>query len=289
MPKRYLKEFYWKDYVTITIGLCLYALGFQGFIVPVEIVTGGLTGVSLLIQFATAIPYENAYFVINCLLLLVATKILGAKFLVKTIYGVVVLTLLLKLCKAFINGPIIVEEPLMSGVIGGMMCGAGIGLVFGASGSTGGTDIIVAIIAKYRNIAFGRGMLFVDLCIISSSYFLFHDYQKIVYGLIVMAVMTYTVDLVINGTRQSVQFFIFSQKYDTIATAINKELRRGCTVLDGTGWYTKSPTKVIVVVAKQSEASTFFHLIKSIDEDAFISQSTVRGVYGQGFDKIKVK
>jgi uncharacterized membrane-anchored protein YitT (DUF2179 family) len=112
-------------------------------------------------------------------------------------------------------------------------------------------------------------------------------FQIIIYGLIVMGVMTYSIDMVINGFRQSVQILVFSEKYETIATAINQELHRGCTVLDGMGWYTKNPTKVIIVLAKRTEALETFRLIKSIDEKAFISQSTVRGVYGEGFDKIK--
>ncbi|WP_029903721.1 YitT family protein [Prevotella sp. 10(H)] len=287
MPKRYLKEFYWKDYVTILFGLAFYALGLIGFIKPVGIVTGGLTGIALLVEYATEIPLQYTYFFTNCALLLVALKLLGFKFMVKTIFGVIVLTFLLTLCQEYIKEPIVKNEPLLSGVIGGMLCGTGIGLVFSANGSTGGTDIIVALINKYKNIAFGRGMLLCDFIIICSSYFLFYDYQKIVYALIVMGVMTYCIDIVINGFRQSIQILIFSEKYDIIADAINHELRRGCTVLDATGWYTKKPSKVIIVLAKRSEAIEMFRLIKSIDERAFISQSTVRGVYGEGFDKIK--
>lgn len=287
MPKRYLKEFYWKDYLNITIGLALYAIGLIGFIKPVGIVTGGLTGIALLVEYASRIPLQYTYFFVNCMLLLVALKILGVKFLVKTIYGVIVLTGLLTLCQMYITEPIIHEEPLLSGVIGGMLCGAGIGMVFSANGSTGGTDIVVALINKYKNVAFGRGMLFCDFVIICCSFFVFQDVQKIVYGLIVMGVMTYTIDMVINGFRQSVQVLIFSSKYEIIADAINKEMNRGCTVLDGTGWYSKQPVKVVVVLAKRSEAVDLFRLIKRIDERAFISQSTVRGVYGEGFDQIR--
>ncbi len=287
MPKRYLKEFYWKDYLNITIGLCLYAVGLIGFIKPVGIVTGGLAGVALLVEYASKIPLQLTYFSVNCLLLLVALKILGIKFLVKTIYGVIVLTGLLTLCQMYITEPIIHEEPLLSGVIGAMLCGSGIGMVFSANGSTGGTDIVVALINKYKNVAFGRGMLLCDFVIICCSYFVFQDMQKIVYGLIVMGVMTYTIDMVINGFRQSVQVLVFSSKYEIIANAINKEMNRGCTVLDGTGWYSKQPVKVIVVLAKRSEAVDLFRLIKRIDERAFISQSTVRGVYGEGFDQIR--
>jgi uncharacterized membrane-anchored protein YitT (DUF2179 family) len=289
MAKRYLKDFYWRDYVNITLGLILYAFGLIGFIRPGGIVTGGLAGVGLLVEYATngRIVLQQTYFVVNCILLLAALKILGLKFLVKTIYGVLVLTGLLTLAGYLIQKPIITSEPLLAGVIGAMLCGSGIGLVFSANGSTGGTDIVVAVINKYKNIAFGRGMLLCDFIIISCSYFVFQDFNKIVYGLIVMGVMTYSIDMVINGFRQSVQVLIISEKYETIANAINKELHRGCTLLDGTGWYTKRPTKVIMVLAKRVESVQLFRLVRSIDERAFISQSTVRGVYGEGFDKIK--
>ncbi|MFV0536123.1 MAG: YitT family protein [Dysgonomonas sp.] len=287
MPKRYLKDFYWKDYALIFFGLALYAVGLIGFIKPVGIVTGGLTGIALLIEYASGIPLQYTYFLTNCALLVVALKLLGLKFMIKTIYGVIVLTCLLTICQMFIKEPIVKDEPLLSGVIGAMMCGVGIGLVFSSNGSTGGTDIVVAIINKYKNIAFGRGMLLCDFVIICCSYFVIWDYQIIVYALLVMGVMTYCIDMVINGFRQSVQILVFSEKYDTIATAINEELHRGCTVLEGMGWYTKRQTKVLIILAKRSEAVEIFRLIKSIDEKAFISQSTVRGVYGEGFDKIR--
>ncbi len=289
MPKRYLKDFYWKDYLNITLGLALYAVGLIGFIRPGGIVTGGLAGIGLLIEYATngKIVLQETYFVVNCILLLAALKILGFKFLIKTIYGVIVLTGLLTLAGFIIKEPIITSEPLLAGVIGAMMCGAGIGLVFSSNGSTGGTDIIVAVINKYKNIAFGRGMLLCDFIIIACSYFVFQDFNKIVYGLIVMGVMTYSIDMVINGFRQSVQVLIISDKYEIIADAINKELHRGCTLLDGMGWYTKKPTRVIMVLAKRVESVQLFRLVRSIDEKAFISQSTVRGVYGEGFDKIR--
>lgn len=274
----------------ILLGLSFYAVGLTGFIMPSKIVTGGLAGVSLLIEYATLgkIPLQETYFVVNCVLLLIALKVLGGKFLIKTVFGVVVLTALLTYCRTFLAAGFITDEPLLSGVIGGMLCGAGVGLVFSANGSTGGTDIIIAIIGKYKNITFGRTMLFIDFIIISTSYLIFEDVNKIVYGLIVLGVMTYMIDMVVNGSRQSVQYLIISEKYDIMADAINKEMRRGCTILSGMGWYTKKESKVILVLAKRSESIEMFRLIKSIDEKAFISQSTVRGVYGEGFDKIKM-
>jgi uncharacterized membrane-anchored protein YitT (DUF2179 family) len=143
------------------------------------------------------------------------------------------------------------------------------------------------IINKYHNISIGRGLLICDLLIIGSSYFVFQSIKKIVYGIVVMWVVSYTVDMVLNGARESVQFFIFSEKYEEIADAIIEQAHRGCTIFDGTGWYTKKPSKVLIVMAKKNESTTIFRIVKNIDPTAFISQSSVIGVFGRGFEQIK--
>lgn len=284
MPQKYLKNFYLKDYLLITFGLALYAIGLVAFILPGKMVVGGGVGIATLIEYATGVPLQYTNFGLNFILLIIAYRLLGSKFIIKTVYGVVVLTLLITVARMWLHEGLIEDEPLFAGVIGGILCGAGIGIVFGCNGSTGGMDIVIAIVNKYKNIAFGRIMLMFDCLIISSSYLIFHNYKIIVASLIVLGVMTYVIDLVINGSRQSIQVFIFSSQYDKIATAINNEMKRGCTVLDGVGWYSKKPQKVIMVMTKRVEADDLFRLIKMIDEHAFISQSNVRGVYGNGFD-----
>lgn len=274
----------------ILLGTLLYGFGFTAFILSNEIVTGGVSGICALIFFATneAIPVSVSYFVINAVLLLAALKVLGIKFLVKTIFGVCSLSLSLSLFEWLLRGTVIIEgEPFMSILIGAFLCGLGLGLVFSANGSTGGTDIVGAVINKYKNISIGRAMLFCDFLVIGSSYFVFHDIQKIVFGLVEMFVAIYVLDMVLNGNRQSVQFLIFSQKYDEIAESIIKDLDRGCTILDGEGGYSRKPVKVVVLLAKKSESVAIFRLVKQIDHRAFISQSIVRGVYGEGFDQIK--
>jgi uncharacterized membrane-anchored protein YitT (DUF2179 family) len=175
-------------------------------------------------------------------------------------------------------------------VLGGLIMGTGIGLIFTNNGSSGGTDIIAKVINTHRNITLGRALLYTDVLIISSSYFLeFGSLEKIVYGLTTLAVSTVAVDMVVNGVRQSVQFFIFSKKYDEIANRINSELHRGVTILDGTGWYSKEPVKVITVLARKNQSVAIFRIVKEIDPNAFVSQSSVIGVYGEGFDVIKSK
>ncbi|MEN6589574.1 MAG: YitT family protein [Proteiniphilum sp.] len=286
-PEFSLKKFYWKDYLMIFLGTFMYALGVTQFIMPHQFVLGGLTGVAVLINYALGWPVSVMVFVMNAVLLLIAFRILGSEFLVKTIVGVASLTAFIGLFERLQWNPIMTEEPLMAGLIGSIVAGAGVGLVMSVNGSSGGTDIIVLVINKYRNITPGRTMLWVDLIIVASSFVIFRSVETIVFGIIIIAVMATSVDWVLNGIRQSVQFFIISQKYEEIATQINLQLHRGCTVLDGTGWYTKSTQKVLLVMARRNESNSIFRLVKSIDENAFISQSNVIGIYGQGFDRMK--
>ena len=287
--KSSLDKYDLRDYLMIIVGTLIYGFGFNGFILSNEIITGGLSGLCALIYFATGqmIPVSVSYFVINILLLAIALKILGLKFLIKTIFGVFSLSASLTLFENIFTEPIIKNEPFMCIIIGGLLCGTGLGLIFASNGSTGGTDIIGAIITKYKNISIGRAMLMLDFVIIGSSYILFHDVEKIVFGFVEMVVSNYMIDQVVNGSRESVQFFIFSQKHDEIADRIINELGRGCTILDGTGGYSKKPVKVVMVVARKAESVTVFRLVKRIDHNAFISQSPTRGVFGEGFDPIK--
>jgi len=276
-----------QDWSVIALGLLLYTFGWTGFLLPNKITTGGVTGIGAIVFFATKIPVGITYFCINILLLVLSIKILGFKFSIKTVINVIILTFLLTIFQTIIKEPLVKGEPFMSCILGGVMCGMGLGLVFNFKGSTGGTDIIAMIIHKYRNISIGKGLLICDILIICSSYIVFHSIEKIVYGIVVMGVSSYTVDMVLNGARQSVQFFIFSDKYEEIANTIIEQAHRGCTVLDGTGWYTKKSSKVLVVMAKKTESVTIFRIVKNIDPSAFISQTSVIGVFGKGFEQIK--
>ncbi len=286
--EKYLKSFEWRDYIVVVIGLILYAIGLSGFLIPNKIVTGGLAGVSLLINYSSGIPVWLSILVINCILLIFAWFILGRNFVFKTLFGALGLTLIIGISEKYINHSLLPSaDPLMASIIGAICCGTGLGLVYSMNSTTGGTDIVGAIITKYRYISMGRGLMYVDVVIILSSWFLFQSLEKIIYGLIIIAVLYYTADMVISGARQSVQFLIFSSKYEEIASHINSELHRGCTVIDGTGWFSKQPQKVLIVLARKTESTPIFRLVKRIDKDAFISQSNVVGVYGKGFDSIK--
>lgn len=280
-----------REYLLIAFGLFLYAGAWKGLLLPHQITGGGVTGIGALVYYATGIPISATYFTINLVLLAIAVRSVGWNFSLRTIYGVAVLTLFFTFMPqaplgTFVHG----DENFMACVLGGLLMGAGIGIVFLANGSSGGTDIIAKVVNKYRNITLGRVLLYCDVLIISSSFFLeIGSIERIVYGLTALTVSTVAVDMVINGVRQSVQFFIFSKEYEQIATRINIEVHRGVTILDGTGWYSKQPVKVITVIARKSESIKIFRIVKEIDPNAFISQSSAIGVYGEGFDVIKSK
>ena len=291
-----------KDYVNITLGLMLYTFGFTVFLLPYEIVTGGIAGIGAVVFYATKFPVQYTFFIINAVLIVAALKILGLKFLLKTIYATFALTFLLEVAQDIViqhDGTFykLMGEgnDFMSLVIGCTLTGTSLAVVFLNNGSTGGTDIIAAAVNKYRNISLGRVILLIDVCIIGSCLFIdtFGPVevrcQKVIFGFCTMFIECSMLDYVMSWRRQSVQFLIFSNKYQEIANAIAMTTEHSLTLLDGHGWYSGKPSKVICLLAKKSESVTIFRLIKSIDPDAFVSQSSVIGVYGEGFDKIKVK
>ena len=274
----------------IAIGMLMYAIGWTVFLLPNDLPSGAVPGIASIVYWASGIPVQYTYMTINGILLVFSIIILGWKFSMKTIFAVVVLSTVLPIIQAVTNGlSLIHDQPFMACVLGATFCGGGIGVAFTANGSTGGTDIIAAIVNKYRDISLGRVIILMDLVIISSSYLVLHNWEKVVYGFVVLFVSGYVLDQVVNSARQSVQFFIISKKYEEIGKRINKDLHRGVTFIDGVGCYTNNGVKLMFVLAKKSESNTIFRLIKDIDPSAFVSQSAVIGVFGEGFDRIKVK
>ncbi len=278
-----------KDYLLIALGMIMYAIGWTVFLLPNNLPSGAVPGIASVVYWATGFPVQYTYLIINFTLLLLALKILGLKFCLKTIFAVGVLTFAAPAIQHFMTGSLIDDQPFMACVLGASFCGGGIGIAFSANGSTGGTDIIAAVINKYRDITLGKVILICDVIIISSSYLVLHDWEKVVYGYVVLFISSFVLDQVVNTSRQSVEFFIISQKYEEIGKRINKDLHRGVTFIDGVGCYTNNNVKMMFVLAKKRESNTIFRLIKDIDPKAFVSQSAVIGVFGEGFDKIKVK
>ena len=279
-----------KDLIFISLGILSYAIGYTAFILPEKVVMGGVSGISALIFYATHIPAGISIFVLNVVMLIIAFTALTRQFIVRTIIGVGIMSLFVGVLQPFFAAyPIITagEDKFMHVLIGGAMAGAGLGLVFSHNGSTGGTDIITVLLNKYFNMSFGRAMQFVDCSIICSSYLLFHSVETIVYGVAFTLIASFVCDYVVNGTRQTVQFLIISKKYQEIADAINTDVRRGVTLVEGKGWYSKKNADMLIVLTRKYESQEVFAVIKTIDPDAVVSQTFCQGVFGEGFDKIK--
>ena len=278
-----------RDYIIIAIAMMSYAIGWGVFLLPNNITTGGVAGVSSILYWATKIPVQVSYFVINGALLLVALKVLGLKFCLKTIFAVTVLTVSIGLVTDHYNAHLLEDQPFMAAIIGSVFCGCGVGLGLANNGSTGGTDIIAAIVNKYRDVSLGRVIMICDVVIISSSYFVLRDWEKVIYGYVVLYVTAFCIDQVVESARRSVQFFIISDKYREIGERINREPHRGCMVIDAQGFYSGKDVKMLFVLAKRRQSDMIFRIINEVDPHAFVSQSAVIGVYGEGFDRFKVR
>ena len=303
-----LKKTVWttlKEYALISIGLLCYVMGWAVFLIPNNLIGGGVSGISAIIYYATGLSMGYSYLAINFLLLLLAFKIMGTGFGGKTIYAIIFTSVLLNVIPPLIPDTISQELAVSNGkmlstIIGGVMAGFGIGMSISQGGSSGGTDIIALIVAKYRNVSPGKLILLMDVVIILSS-MVFPSYyvgtqtpvpfpEKLatsIYGLILITVNGYTIDLFLSGTKQSVQVFIFSKKYAEIADAVTVQMKRGVTRIQAEGWYTKSESDILMILARKTDLNLLLRYVKAIDPKAFISVSNVMGVYGLGFDTLK--
>lgn len=299
---------FFKEYGIISLGLLSYVLGWTIFLLPNNLVGGGVSGISAMIQYATKgiIPMGWSYFVINVVLLIFGFCILGKAFGGKTIYAIIYTSALLNILPGLIPQEFISQfatqnGPLLCTIIGGILSGVGIGASISQGGSSGGTDIIALIVCKYKNVSPGRLILAMDVVIIASSLLVpsfdangnqvefVYKIAAAAYGFVLITVCSYSIDLFLAGSKQSVQAFIFSKHYKEIADAIAYDLGRGVTIIHSQGWFTKEESNVLMVLARKADLSILLRCIKSIDPDAFISVSTVMGVYGKGFDTIKIK
>ena len=293
-----------KEYLLLTLGIVIYTSGWTIFLTPNNMFGGGVSGISAIIQFATGIKMGYTYFVINAVLLLISLFIIGPSFGVKTVYAIFLASFCLNIEQTLIPAQFIQDFALSNGkllcsIIGGSMAGLGIGMSISQGGSSGGTDIIALIITKYRNVSPGKVILLIDVFIIASSLLVpsyttdgqslpFVDkFITAVYGMIIVTVCGNVADIYLAGSRQSVQLFIMSHKYEAIAEMIAKDFHRGVTMLEGHGWYTKEMSYVLMVLTRKRDVKLLLRSIKAIDPDAFLSISSVSGVYGRGFDSIK--
>lgn len=285
------------SYLLITVGILVYTFAWSAFMLPAKIVGGGVSGISSVLNIAAGVPLPIGVlnFIINAILLAIGIKVLGSKFGANTIYGIVMSSLcfilwqqVLHVENLFMIDGKMGFEPFMCALIGGALCGAGIGLTFTMGGNSGGTDIIALIISKFYNISPGKVIMYLDIFIIGSSFFVSHQITNVIYGYIVMVTMTYVLDLVLDGNKQSYQIMVFSQKNDEIATAVTNEVGRGATLLDAEGCYSRQQMKVLLMMVHRTDKPRVMQIIHRIDENAFVSVNKAQGVYGKNFEKLKL-
>ena len=295
MNKQYARAWeFAKDFLAINLGLAIYALGWAAFLLPYHITTGGLTGMFAILYYVTGFPISGAIMIANAILLLIAFKPLGWRFVLKSAYAVVALSSFLSLGQqmmtaddgSFIQllGP---GQDSMACVLGAIMNGIGIATVFLRGGSTGGWDIIAALVNKYRNVSFGRKLLYLDFVVIGSCWPIFHDYRMVVFGYVTLAIYTFVLDMLVNSSRQDTQFIIFTQKGEEICWRIVHETSHSVTRLNGEGFYSHQAMEVLITIVHKREQVQILRLIHEVDPAAFVSQSRAEGVYGNGFNMIR--
>lgn len=282
------------SYVLITFGILVYTFAWSAVLLPSQIIGGGVSGISSILHYAAGIniPIGVINLVINAVLVTIGFKILGSKFGANTIYGIIVSSAAFILWQQVLHAENWLDVEMMGlgicAVLGGALCGLGMGIAFSMGGNTGGTDIIALILGKYYNISPGKVILYLDLVIIGCSYFMSHNITNIVMGYIVMVTMTYVLDMVIDGNKQTYQIMVFSQKSAEIGDLIAKEVGRGATLLNAEGCYSKTQQQVLLVMVHRTDKPHVMQLINRVDSNAFVSVSKSQGVYGKNFEKLKI-
>ena len=302
-----------KEYLLMTLGMSLYSFGWICCILPANAAGGGATGLSLLIYHLTggAISIGTMVLIINAILLVIAGFVVGWNFGIKTIYCVLTMSVVMHFLQVWFtvpngwvaqmimardnltlaNGTIVdlfnLQNRLLSAILGGICSGVGVALCFQQGGSTGGSDIVVMIVNKFYTISYGKFIRLTDGIIISAALFLPDvGIDGVIYGFVMVAVFSYTVDMILSGNQQSNQIFIICKDYKAMADAINNEAKRGATVIDAMGWYSKDNSKVVMCVCRKRDLAMVLKVVRGVDPEAFITIGSVMGVYGKGFDAL---
>lgn len=278
-----------KSHIIITLALFLSAFAWTGFLIPNQMLGGGVTGLATIVYWVMHIPTGITIFVLNAILIVISFKSLGRRFAISTIYSVVMTSVMFYVLQDYFGDTPLITDRFLSVVLGAGLNGVACGLIFLEGSSTGGVDIIVVMINKYRNVTLGRLSLFINVAIISCSYFVFNNLELLIYSYVGLMITSYTMDLTMNGSKQSVQMFIFSSKPHEIADMVGEEVHRGVTMIKGTGWYSKTESDIVMVVVRKTESQRVIRIVKQLDPSAFVSVNTVMGVYGKGFDVMKSK
>jgi len=276
-----------KKYFFICFGLAIFAFGWMAFLIPSKLMGGGISGIATLIYFASGFPVGVTTLILNLILIAVAVKILGTRFGTNTVICTLLLSLFFSILQPMFTKPL-VNDTFLCALIGAMLSGAGVGIALNYGGNAGGTDIIIVIITKFRNISYGKLSLLMNVLIIGSSYLIVRSIESLVYSYVAMIAYTFASDMVIDGYKQTFQFMVFSAKNREIADRINKDLGRGATLLKGYGSYTKEDTEILLVLAHRGDKANITRIIKEIDNTAFISIAKTSGVFGKNFDTLRL-
>lgn len=285
------------EYAVLTLGCFIFALAWEGFVIPNNMSSGGMMGICTIIQYATGgfLPASAMYLVLNVILLLFAFIAMGLGFGIRTIYCIGMSTVLmgavegLPFLQSVAGQFFYIKDPVLIPLISGLLEGLGLGLVFKYQGSTGGTDILAIFVNKHWPVSTGTFFLVSDFIIITSILFLPGKlFCDMLYGYIMMIVSSLMIDYITVGSKSSVQVLVFSQRYEQIADHIINDLDRGVTLVQAKGWYSKSEKPVLLIVIRKKQLFEVTKLIKSIDSKAFVSVSQASSVYGEGFEEIKV-
>ena len=283
------------DYFLMTVGSLIFCMAWTSIIIPTGLTSGGLTGLCTIIEYATngAIPMGIPYWIMNIGLLVIGFLSLGRAFGIKTIYVILLTSVLFNVLPEFdaleYTGFVENDEKLLAALIGAGMEAIGLGIVLLRGGSSGGTDIIAMIINKYWPVSPGKVYLYTDIFIIASLLFIpDKTLIDVVYAYIIMLGFSFGIDYVLLGNKSSVQILVFSSKYEQIADHIINDVHRGVTALQSVGWYSQKESKVLLIVSRKYQMNEVIREIKSIDPKAFVSVSSAMSVYGEGFEDVKI-
>lgn len=270
-----------KSFLLTVIGTMITGFAIGAFLTPNKIVGGGASGISTILFHKFGIQPGVSFFILNIILLLLGFRLLGKKFVLKTLLGVFMLSVFTQVFSAF---PIYTDNLMLATVFGGGIYGIGIGLSFASGASTGGTDIIGRIIQiKFGHIPIGKLLLFVDGIIIAASMLVFKDIELVLYGVVALLISSYSIDYVIGKLNVSRIAFVITDCGEEISKKLVTTSPRGVTLINALGMYTNTPKKMLFCALKESEAEEFQRKILEIDENAFIVFSESQRIKGNGF------
>ena len=284
------------DFIILTIACFIFAMAWEGFMIPNGMSAGGMMGLCTVVQYATGglIPAQYSYFAINVILIVVAVIAMGIGFGFKTIYCIVVSSLAMEVIASVpeihsVMGQFFyVRETLLIPIIAGLLEAVGLGLVLRYGASTGGTDIVALMVNKYWPVTLSKVFLISDIVIVALLLFLpDKSFTDMVYGLVEIITFSALIDYVVGGNKSSYQLLVFSDHYADIADHIINNMDRGVTVLSAQGWYTKKEKNVLLILINRQQLPSLTKVIKEVDPRAFMSVSSTNNVYGEGFEEIK--